>query len=89
MKNLLSHSKASRVVKQGSAIYNKIRGDYEPHKNGRYLAIEPDTKKVYFGTTGVDALQKARRAQSDKFFYLVKIGYDTPDMILSSVLGRG
>ena len=85
MKSLISRSKISRTVKRGSAIYEKIKDKYEPRHKGEYLVIEPDTKKVYLAKDGAQALTKARQAQPDKFFYLVKIGYDAADMMLNSM----
>ena len=77
----------SRVVKQGDAIYAKIKDEYEPRHTGKYLAIEPDTGRVYLAKDGAMAIVKAKRAQPRKFFYLKKIGYDTAERIANTVLG--
>ena len=87
MKSLVPRSRITQIVKRGSAIYDKIKKNYEPRNTGKYLAIEPDTKKVYLGRDGAEAMVKAERAQPDKFFYLVKIGYDTAERIANTVLG--
>ena len=87
MQDLVKNTPFEQIAKRGSAIYDKIRGKYERRSKGKYLAIEPDTKSVYMGDTGIDAIEKARIAHEGKLFYLVKIGYDSVEMMTRSVLG--
>ena len=87
MQDLVKNSPFEKVAKRGAAIYNEIKSTYERKNKGKYLAIEPDTKHTYLGKTGVEALGKARAAHEDKLFYLVKVGYDSVEMMTRSVLG--
>ena len=34
-----------QIAEKGAEIYSKIKGQYEPKENGKFLAIEIDSKK--------------------------------------------
>ena len=79
--NLLKKTDIEKIATEGQAIYSKIKARYEPEKNGRYLAIEIDSKEVFLGKTGVEATIKARNKYPNKVFYLVKIGFTAAETI--------
>ena len=39
------------ISEKGQKVYEKIRFQYEPSENGKYLAIEPETEEVFLGNT--------------------------------------
>lgn len=77
---------AEEFVRKGDQVYAKIRSQYEPKHNGKYLAIEPESKKVYLGKDGAEAMAAASKDQPDKVFYLVKIGFTAAETIARSYL---
>ena len=64
-----------KIVEEGEKIYEEIKSQYEPQHNGKYLAIEIESKKVYMADNSADAVVAAKKDFPDKVFYLVKIGY--------------
>lgn len=70
-----------KVVDEGKKIYQKIKNQYEPMCNGKFLAIDIDSGKVYMADTSIDASRMARTAHPRKVFYMVKIGYDAVETI--------
>ncbi len=72
---LIKKANLQEIVDAGEKVYEKIKSQYEPQHNGKFLAIEPESKKVYFGEESADAVAKAKKDFPDKVFYLVKIGY--------------
>jgi hypothetical protein len=77
-----------KVVDQGKKIYEEIRGQYEPSYNGKFLAIDIDSRKTYMADTSVDAMLKARTEHPKKVFYMVKIGYDAVETITNFFLAK-
>ena len=65
-----------RIGNEGQKIYNKIRSNYEPVHNGKFLAIEVDSKEAYMAEDSIAAVKKAQKVHPDKKFYVVKIGFD-------------
>jgi len=63
------------IAKKGRAIYQKIKDKYEPHYNGKFLAIDPKTELVYMGNTLDEAYDVAHSEQPNTSFYLLRIGY--------------
>jgi hypothetical protein len=76
------------IAEKGAAIYEKIKGDYEPDRNGKYLAIEIDSEESYLGDNGGEAIEAARKAHPEKFFYLVKIGFSSAEILAHSLVGH-
>ena len=72
---LVKNANLQKIVDEGEKIYEKIKSQYEPDKNGKFLAIEPDSGDVYFGNESVDVMVLARKAHPDKVCYVVKIGH--------------
>ena len=57
-------------------IYEKIKSKYEPQDNGKFLAIDTESRDVYLADSTVEAVEAARTAHPNKVFYVVKIGFD-------------
>lgn len=79
--DLIKKVDLERIVAEGSKIYEKIKGKYEPKENGKFLAIEIDSKDVYFSETSADAVELARKNHPKKVFYVVKIGFEAAENI--------
>lgn len=74
------------IVQRGELLYSThLKAQYEPLENGKYLAIDVDTKESFLGQTGADALMLATKTYPEKIFYLKKIGYDAAESIAKSV----
>lgn len=72
-----------KIAREGDKIYQSIKSQYEPKENGKYLAIEVDNKKAYFGTTSLDAVNLAKKNHPDKIFFIVRIGFDAVETLAS------
>jgi len=73
--DLIKKTDLKKIVDAGEKIYEEIKSQYEPQHNGKFLAIEPESKDVYLGNESVDAMVLAKKAHPDKVFYIVKIGH--------------
>jgi clan AA aspartic protease len=80
---LIKKANIQRIAEEGAKIYESIRPQYEPAQNGKFLAIDIDTKDVYTGTTSSEAVELARRAHPNKVFYVVKIGFSVAETLAS------
>ena len=82
MKNpFLDKAKFKKLAVKGRRVYEQIKGQFEPKENGKFLAIEVESKKVYFGNESVDAVMLAKKDFPNKVFYLVKIGYGVTETL--------
>ena len=77
--DLIQQADIEHIVQEGKKIYEGIKAQYEPQHNGKFLAIDIDTKKAYMAETSAEAVQKARQDHADTVFYVVKIGYDVTE----------
>jgi hypothetical protein len=77
--DLIKKADIDHIVKEGSKIYEKIKGQYEPKYVGKFLAIDITTKKSYLAETSAEGVEKAREAHPDTVFYVVKIGYEVTE----------
>ena len=73
--DLIQKANLQEIVEAGEKIYEEIKSQYEPKENGKFLAIEVESKNVYFGNESADAVMQAKKDFPDKVFYLVKIGH--------------
>ena len=81
---LIKQADIQKIADEGTKIYQGIKTDFEPHHNGRFLAIDIDSKKVYLGNTSAEALELARQNHPHKVFYVVKIGFNFAEMLVKS-----
>lgn len=73
-----------KMGREGEAIYEAIKGRYEPQENGKYLAIETESRQAYFGETSEEAVNLALRHHPDKIFFLAEIGCVTDEEQIKS-----
>ena len=74
MGDLLNQADFQEISRKGQEIYQSKKLEYEPTHNGKFLAIETETKELYLGETSAEAMEKARQTNPGKVFYVVKIG---------------
>lgn len=86
--DLIKKVDLERIVSEGSKIYEMIKSKYEPKENGKFLAIDIDSKDVYFAETSADAVDKARKNHPKKVFYVVKIGFEAAENIARMFLEK-
>lgn len=84
--NLLKKANLQKIAREGSKIYEQIKQDYEPQKNGQFLAIEIEDQKVYLGKTSADALNLARNNHPGELFFVVKIGFQAAETVAEAYL---
>lgn len=76
---LTKNADLEKIAKDGSSIYEEVRGQYEPDHTGEFLAIEIENKSVYLAKTSAEAMSAARKANPGKVFYVVKIGFNAAE----------
>lgn len=82
--SLIDKADIQKIAEEGSKIYERIKKDYEPRENGKFLAIEINTQKTYLGHTSEEALDLAKKNHPDKVFYVVRVGYSFAEMLVRS-----
>jgi hypothetical protein len=80
---LIKNSDIEKIAKEGAEIYEKIKLKYEPNNNGKFLAIDIDSKDEFIGDTTSEAVELARKKYPDKVFYVVKIGSSASEILAS------
>jgi len=74
--DLIKKADIQKISSEGEKIYIEIKSKYEPQHNGKFLAIETDSKDVYLADDSIEAVETAKKVHPDKVFYVVKIGFD-------------
>ncbi len=82
-KDFFSKGEMERITREGTEIYETIKGLYEPQHKGKYLAIDPESKDVFMDEDGAEAVMKAKEKYPKRVFFLVKIGYLAVDTLAS------
>ncbi len=63
------------TVKRGEEIYEKeLKEKLEPKEEGKFVAIEIESKKYYVGNTKEEALDLAKKDFPTKVFFVRRIG---------------
>lgn len=57
-----------KIATEGQKIYDSIKIQYEPMQNGKFLAIDIDSKDVYLSEDGAKAVELARESHPGKVF---------------------
>jgi hypothetical protein len=86
--DLLKDADIQKIADKGARIYDRIKIKYEPHDNGKFLAIDVDSEKEYLGNTSAEALTLARAKHPNKVFYVVKIGFNVVETMAKSFLEK-
>lgn len=80
---LIKKADIQKIAEEGAKIYEMIRPQYEPLQNGKFLAIDIESKDTYVGNTSSEAVELARMAHPNKVFYVVKIGFSAAETLAS------
>jgi hypothetical protein len=83
--DLIKKTDLAKIAAEGNLIYQEVKSKYEPKDNGKFLAIDIDTKDQYIDITSADAVGQARSAHPDKVFYVVKIGFDAAETLANMI----
>lgn len=81
VEDLIKQVDIEKIAKNGDEIYQTIKNKYEPQQNGKFLAIDIDSKDLFFGNDTIEAMELARKAHPNKVFYVVKIGFDSVETL--------
>lgn len=81
---LIKQADIQKIADEGSKIYQSIKADFEPHQNGKFLAIDIESRKTYIGNTSTEAIELAKEQHPKKVFYVVKIGFNFAEMLAKS-----
>lgn len=80
---LIKNADIQKIAKEGAKIYESVRSRHEPGNNGKFLAIDIDSKEVFLGNTSSEAVELARKAHPNRVFYVVKIGFSAAETLAS------
>jgi hypothetical protein len=83
---LIKKTDIQRIADIGAKVYGEIKAKYDPKENGKFLAIDVDSKKVYLGNASAEAVVLAKKDHPNKVFYVVKIGFDVAETMAKSFL---
>lgn len=81
--DLIKKADIQKIAEAGAKIYETIKLKYEPAQNSKFLAIDIESKDVYLGSSSSEAVELARKAHTDKVFYVVKIGFSAAETLAS------
>lgn len=73
-----------RIAVEGQKIYDSMKIQYEPSENGKFLAIDVESKEVFLAEDGAKAVELAKQAHPARIFYVVKIGFETAETMARS-----
>lgn len=79
--DLIKKADMEKIASEGVKIYEEVKSKYEPQDNGKYLAIDIDSKDVFLADSTADAVLAAKKVHPDKVFYVVKIGFDSVETL--------
>lgn len=70
------------IADRGAEIYGELRNKFDiPENKGKFLAIEVESGKTYLGNTSSEALESAKQEYPDRFFYVIKIGFNVSEIL--------
>lgn len=81
--DLIKKTDIQKIAAAGAKIYETIKLKYESAQNGKFLAIDIDSKDAFIGKTSSEAVELARKAHPNKVFYVVKIGFSAAETLAS------
>ncbi len=82
MNNIWTDTKKfKKLADRARLIYDKVKDQFEPKENGKFLAIEPDSGDVYMNKDEVEAIMLAKKDHPSKLVYLMRIGYEAVDTL--------
>lgn len=86
--NLIKKADIQKIAAAGAKIYETIKLKYEPAQNGKFLAIDIDSKDAFLAKTSSRAVELARQTHPNQIFYVVKIGYSAAETLASLTSGN-
>lgn len=81
--DLIKKADIQKIAEAGAKIYETIKFKHEPAQNGKFLAIDIESKDTFIGNTSSEAVELARNAHPNKVFYVVKIGSSAAETLAS------
>lgn len=81
--DLIKKADIQKIAEAGAKIYETIRLQFEPAQNGKFMAIDIESKDTFIGNTSSEAVELARKAYPNKVFYVVKIGFSAAETLAS------
>lgn len=85
---LIKNTDIQKIAENGAKIYEKIKTQYEPEQNGKFLAIETESEDIYLGDSSSEVVEVARKAHPKKVFYVVKIGHSAAETLAGLAAGQ-
>ena len=88
MSNLDLSKKADieKLTSAGKKVYEKIKNQYEPKYNGKYLAIEPESGEAFIHDAAAYAMIMAKKKYPESLFFVLKIGSEAAFTSISPIL---
>ena len=66
----------SLLSEKAKRFYDEqLKAELEPRENGKFIAIEPDSRKYFLAKTAVEAIEEGRAVLPGKMFFLARVGY--------------
>ncbi len=81
--DLIKKADIQKIAEAGARIYETIKLQYEPAQNGKFMAIDIESKEIFIGNTSSEAVELARKTYPNKVFYVVKIGFSAAETLAS------
>ncbi len=81
--DLIKKADINKIAEAGAKIYETAKLQFEPAQNGKFLAIDIESKDTFVGNTSSEAVELARKAYPNKVFYVVKIGFSAAETLAS------
>lgn len=78
---IIKKANLQKIAEEGAKIYDMVKLQYEPDQNGKFLAIDIESKDTFIGNTSTEAVESARKNHPDKVFYVVKIGFSAAETL--------
>jgi len=80
---LIKKANIQKIAEEGAKIYETVKSQYEPAQNGKFLAIDIESRDTFVGNASSEAVELARKGHPDKVFYVVKIGFSAAETLAS------
>ncbi len=85
---LIKKADIQKIAEEGAKIYDSIKLQYEPAQNGKFLAIDIESKDTFIGSSSSEVVELARKAHPNKVFYVVRIGFSAAETLATLGLSR-
>ena len=73
---MVASAETSELARSATEFYDReLRQSSEATHQNEFIAIEPESRTYFFGKTMSEAIQTARRAQPDKYPFVMRVGH--------------